>query len=99
MIIPDDIGWLIKGIITGVLIPIFYSPINSFLTNLFNNNYLPAQGKREYKDFLISNSKPISNLFYILEKYKDNTSIKYFWLVEGGAIGAFFPYHYFFSVS
>jgi hypothetical protein len=64
--IPD---WLVQGVVTGILLPIIYFPVNSYLSNKFNNG-LPEEGKNAYKNFLINNSKPINNLFRKLDEYK-----------------------------
>ncbi|AKB82485.1 hypothetical protein MSBR3_1907 [Methanosarcina barkeri 3] len=90
MLKPNDFEGLIQFIVTGSLLPILNYLIKSLLSRLFNINYLPTPGKSEYKNFLISNSQPISDLFYKLELYKQDTSMKYFWGIEGGAIGALF---------
>jgi hypothetical protein len=45
--IPD---WLVQGVVTGILLPIIYFPVNSYLSNKFNNG-LPEEGKNAYKNF------------------------------------------------
>lgn len=99
MIKLDDFDWLIQAIVTGGLLPILYSFIEALLSRLFKSKYLPAPGKSEYINFLIANSKSVSDLFYNLEKYKQDTSMKYFWGIEGGAIGALFSMALFFFCS
>lgn len=85
-----------QGIVTVIILPIIYFPINAYLSNKFNNN--PRElGKNAYRNFLIKNSKPISDLFYKLEKYKHDTTFKDLFLLKGYQSGFFFLCIYFFS--
>lgn len=77
--IPD---WLVQGVVTGIILPIIYFPVNTYLSNIFNNG-LPAEGINAYKNFLIKNSKPINYLFRKLDEYKNNTQMKYFFFLKG----------------
>ena len=88
-----------QGIVTVIILPIIYFPINAYLSNKFNNN--PRElGKNAYRNFLIKNSKPISDLFYKLEKYKHDTTFKDLFFIEGIPIGfLFFMYLFLFSIT
>jgi len=73
--------------ITGIIIPILVIPINVYFSNKFNNKGLHVQGRNEYRNFLIDNSKPIDNLFYKLDRYKYDTTMKYLFFLEGVPLG------------
>ncbi|AKB52361.1 hypothetical protein MSBRW_3108 [Methanosarcina barkeri str. Wiesmoor] len=79
-------NWLVQGVVTGIILPIIYFPVNAYLSNKFSND-LPAEGKNAYKNFLIKNSKPINDLFRKLDEYKNNTQMKYFYFLEGMPLG------------
>lgn len=83
--IPD---WLIQGIVTVIILPIICFPINAYLSNKVNKNNIHAQGKNAYRNFLINNSKPIEDLFYKLRKYKNDTTFKDFFFIEGIPLGS-----------
>lgn len=93
----EDFHWLFEAIIASLVIPLLCIPIKAKWSSLFNKNDLPSLGKIAYRNFLIINSKPISDLFYKIEKYKQDTRMKGFWFVEGAPIGALFSMFLFLS--
>lgn len=86
----EDFDWLLEAIIASLVIPLLSIPIKAKWSSLFTKNDVPAIGKIAYRNFLIINSKPIGDLFYKIEKYKQDTWMKGVWFVEGAPIGALF---------
>jgi hypothetical protein len=82
-----DFDWLLRAIIASFVIPFLCIPINHKWSSLFSKNDLPGIGKIAYRNFLIINSKPISEVFSKIEKYKRNTWMKCFWFIEGIPLG------------
>lgn len=77
--VPD---WLMQGIVTVIILPIIYFPINAYLSSKFRNNDLYSEGKNAYRNFLLQNSKPIGDLFHKLDEYKNHTQMKYFFFLK-----------------
>lgn len=89
-----------QGIVTVIILPIIYFPINAYLSNKFNKNNPHIQGKNAYRNFIINNSKPIHDLFYKLDKYERDTMMKDLFLFEGIPLGfVFFIYLFLLSVK
>jgi hypothetical protein len=85
----EAFDWLFKSFIASLVIPILCIPIKAKWSNIFNKNDIHTIGKSAYKNFLITNSKPIGSVFYKIDDYKQNTILKYFFFFEGIPLGAF----------
>lgn len=86
----EDLNNVVKVIITSLIIPLLCIPIQAYWSSRFNKNDSPVHGKSVYINFLIANSKPIGDLFYKIEKFKQDTWVKYVCFFEGVSIGALF---------
>lgn len=95
----EDFDWLFEAIIASLILPLLCIPIKAKWINFFNRNDVPTIGKIAYRNFLIINSKPIGDLYSKIDKYKQDTLMKYFWIAEGVPVGTLFLLFIFLSCS